>query len=878
MRFGQHRFLLLIDADFNGGANFAVYLNRYLNCVFPDHLFIPGRPGSERDGFVMPEQLPEFFSNMRTNAAEHLDKGFGIAFRAGAGFVTGVHKDHHLADGRIKAQGLKIFCDLFNRLMENAVQGAVAFGRNVLLIGEEGPDAVQEAAGAGYAVIAPGLADLQRAHEHFIEAQGIGTVVPHDIAGIHHKFRKPLAHFNPVFAENHALMNQFFEGLLHGRKTLVVQIAVPDPAVHQMADGVLRSADIQIHRQPVLQKLGIGECLIIMGINIPHVIPAGSGGTGHGGGFAGASDAVPVILFPLYGVLQGGLAVLALIVCKLRQEQGQFIIRQGVKTSVLRMHHGNRFAPVALTGENPFPEMIIDGAFGNPHFLQFLRDCFLGFFYGEAGKFFAVDQFAAFSQIIMLFEGMFTDVRAVNDLNHWNLVGNGVFEVTLIMAGNSHNGTGAVGGQYEIADEQLGLFSVNGINTFDPFQAAAAFALVQLRPVHVVLFPGLFDIGFDFLLVFNPGHQILHQLPVRRQNHEGNSVDGFDTGGKDAEFSAAHDLETDFHALALADPVALHVLGAFRPVDLVQAFQQLFSEGRLIDDPLLHVFPHHGIAAALALAVDDLVVAQHGPQLFAPVDGHINILGISVQIKLFKYPLGPFIELGVACGDHLAPVIIKAQLPKLPGEGLNIALGEAFRMVSGGNGILFRRQAEAVIAHGMQHIVSLHPFHAADDIRGSISLRMAGVQSDAAWIWKHVQGIELGFGKIPDVCLEGFVLLPVVLPFFLNQFRIVIPFHGMSPVPSFARESGPNHIIIRISSQKSFCPGIVGFVPAEPRSIAGIGQSPPGILKTLQILRIPFFAAEQQGIAEQFRLRMRRTDQQAARLPLPEAPVHGAEA
>lgn len=62
-----------------------------------------------------------------------------------------------------------------------------------------------------------------------------------------------LAHLDAVLAQDHALVDQLLEGLLHGGHTLIVQEAVPDTGVHQVADSVLRAADIQVNRQPVLQ-------------------------------------------------------------------------------------------------------------------------------------------------------------------------------------------------------------------------------------------------------------------------------------------------------------------------------------------------------------------------------------------------------------------------------------------------------------------------------------------------------------------------------------------------------------------------------------------------------------------------------------------------
>ena len=102
------------------------------------------------------------------------------------------------------------------------------------------------------------------------------------------------------------------------------------------------------------------------------------------------------------------------------------------------------------------------------------------------------------------------------------------------------------------------------------------------------------------------------------------------------------------------------------------------------------------------------------------------------------------VEVRVAGGDHFVPVIVETQLFQLVAEGFDVFLREAFRMMSGGDRILFRRQAEAVVSHGMEDIVALHPLHAADDIRGGIAFRMAGMQAYTAGIGEHVQGVELG--------------------------------------------------------------------------------------------------------------------------------------
>ena len=731
----------------------------------------------------MPQEAPHLLADMRADAADHLHKGLGVRFRARPVLVARVHEDHHLADRRVEAQGLKVPGHLFHRLVEHPVQRAVVSFGDVLFVREEGPYAVQELPCAFDALRAPGLGHLQRAHEHLVDPQRVRAVFVHDVARVHHVLREPLAHLDAVLAQDHALVHKLFERLLYGAHALVVQVPVPDPAVHQVAYRVLRPADVQVDRQPVLQQFVVGEGFMIMRIDVAHVVPAAAGRAGHRAGLAGPLHAVFVVVLPLLGVFQRGLPVLSFIILQFGEDQGQLVVRQGIQAAVFRVDDRDGFAPVALPREDPFAEVVVDRALCDAHLLELRGDGLLGLLDGQPGKLLAVDQPAALAQVVALFKGVFAHVRPVDDLEHGDVVRDGVFKVALVVARHGHDRAGPVAGQHEVADEQFRLPPVRGVDALYALQAAAALALVQLRPVHVVLFPGLLDVGPDFFLVFDPGHQVLHQLPVRRQDHEGDTVDGLDTRREDAELAAADDLESDLNALALADPVALHVLRALRPVDLVQAFQQLLGEGGLVDDPLLHVLADHGIAAALALAVDDLVVRQHRAQLFAPVHGHVDVLGVAVQIQLLEDPLGPVVELRIARRDHLVPVVVEAQLLQLAAEGLDVFLREAFRMVPGGNGVLLRRQAERVVAHRMEDVIALHPLHPADDIRRGVALGMAGVQADAAGVGEHVQRVELGFGEIPYVRMEGLVLLPEFLPFRLDHLRVINTVHVVSPDP-----------------------------------------------------------------------------------------------
>jgi hypothetical protein len=75
--------------------------------------------------------------------------------------------------------------------------------------------------------------------------------------------------------------------------------------------------------------------------------------------------------------------------------------------------------------------------------------------------------------------------------------------------------------------------------------------------------------------------------------------------------------ERDLGALGAADPVALHRLDVRGPADVLEIVQQAVGVVGDAEEPLLELARLDEVAAALAAAVDDLLVGQHGR-----VDGH----------------------------------------------------------------------------------------------------------------------------------------------------------------------------------------------------------------------------------------------------------------
>ena len=233
---------------------------------------------------------------------------------------------------------------------------------------------------------------------------------------------------------------------------------------------------------------------------------------------------------------------------------------------------------------------------------------------------------------------------------------------------------------------------------------------------------------------------------LRGEDTVGSAEQGVAAGGEDGELVIVSvDREIDLGADRTADPVALHFLGAFRPVDFLETFEQAVSIGYDVDDPLTHVLADDREAAAFALAVDDFIVGENCTKLFTPVDRHIDTFGQTVLKQKFEDVLRPFVIGRIAGRDLLFPVIGKADVLQLVGEECDILLGESFRMVSGVDRILLRRKTEGVKSHRMQDVVAFHPLFTGNDIRCRIAFRMADMQALSGRIREHIENIILWF-------------------------------------------------------------------------------------------------------------------------------------
>ena len=89
------------------------------------------------------------------------------------------------------------------------------------------------------------------------------------------------------------------------------------------------------------------------------------------------------------------------------------------------------------------------------------------------------------------------------------------------------------------------------------------------------------------------------------------------------------------------------------------------------------------------------------------------------------------------------------------------------------DGVVLRRQAEGVIAHGEQHVLALHAVLARDDVHGRIGAGMADVQTGTGRVREFGQRIEFLRVAAGPGGIE-LLFIPDLMPFGLDGGKIVL--------------------------------------------------------------------------------------------------------
>ena len=545
-----------------------------------------------------------------------------------------------------------------------------------------------------------------------------------------------------------------------------------------MQGSMLHTAVVPVHLTPIIQCLFGCQRLVVVGVHIPEEIPAGACPLGHGIGFPlGVAAALGALAIdPINHGRQRTLAVVGgLIALHLRQHQGQLALRQGHGTALGTMNNGNGLAPIALTGEYPVPELIVDLALADALLLQPLghsRNCLVD---GHAVEEIGVHEG---SGIVLGGKCAFGNIAAGYHLNDVaaELLGKG--KVAVIMGRHCHDCAGAVGGKHIVGDENGNMLAVDGIDGINALQLYAGFILHQLGTLKVGLPGCLGNICLYLIVVGDLLCPFLHIGMLRRNDHIGCTEQGVGTGGIDPELMPLRGFKIHLCAGGTTDPVSLLGLDALDVVHILQTVQQLLGILGDSQHPLGLFLPHHRRAAALAHALDYFLVGKHALAAGAPVHGHGRLIRQSVFVELEENPLGPLIIIGVRGIDDPIPVEGIAQHMELTGKVLDILPGYDGRMDMVFDCKVLGGQTKGVEADGEQYVFALHALFPGNGVHCRVGTGMPYMQTCAGGVGKLHQCIE--FFLIRAVFRgKHLAVSPDLLPFLFDGSKII--FHRTSP-------------------------------------------------------------------------------------------------
>ena len=233
------------------------------------------------------------------------------------------------------------------------------------------------------------------------------------------------------------------------------------------------------------------------------------------------------------------------------------------------------------------------------------------------------------------------------------------------------------------------------------------------------------------------------------------------------------------HAARFANPVALHGFDALRPaVQRVQVAQQFFGvvgDAEVVHRNLALLYQR---TAAPAAAVNDLFVGKHGLVHRVPVHRAVFAVYQPFFKETGKQPLLPAVVVGLAGGEFARPVDGKAERFQLVFHVVDVAVGPG-----GGRDLVvhrrvFRRHAEGVPAHRLQHVFAAHPLVAGDNVADGVVAHVPHVQA-AGRIGEHRQAVEF-FARGVSHGAERLVFFPGFLNGGFECLRLILRLHGVS--------------------------------------------------------------------------------------------------
>mmetsp|Transcript_66760 Transcript_66760/g.161182 ORF Transcript_66760/g.161182 Transcript_66760/m.161182 type:complete len:863 (-) Transcript_66760:217-2805(-) len=799
-------------------AHLAVDLHGQRHLVLHAECLVVLGPRRVGERALAAEHLPDLLAQVRRERREQQGER---AHRLGGQCLSRVERlqvvgiDHELRDRRVESHVVHVGRHLLDGLVHDLLRGLVhghalrrlAALRRGLAQAEGAP---LEAHDARDLLRLPRLDCLERSHEHLVEAHRVGAVLLDDVVGVD-DVASALGHLLAVGAEDHALVHQLLEGLGVLDQVEVEEHLVPEARVEQVQHGVLGAAHVEVDRQPRLIGLGAPTRLRVGRVGEAQVVPARARPLGHGVGLARPPRAVLLLeVAPVDAARQAALRVIARLEVgelgqlhrqlRLGHRLGQRVldrVRRALARVAAGLVEGHReddrdgLAPVALAREDPVAQLEGRHALALALALEARDHRRLALLRRQP-----VEPLARVDRDAVLRESRLQRLArrrrrlaALGRLHHHldrQVVRRGELEVALVVRRHRHHGARAVTGEHIVRHPDRHRRARQRVRHLD----AGEDARLGLgdRAVEVAHARGLAHVLAQRLLLRQlQRRELLDERVLGREHDVGRAHEGVGPRREDLDhvfgqrlgrgalsLGGRGDAEVDVRALRAADPVLLRGLRALWPVDpaRLEVVGEAVGVRGDLQHPLAQRHPDDREAATLGETVDDLLVGEHGAELGAPVDELLVLEGEAALEELQEDPLGPLDVPHVGRRQLALPVVREAERLELPLEVCDVLLGRLFGVRPRVDGVLLGRKAEGVPAHGMQHVVVLHPPVPRHDVRSGVAFRVTHVQARARRVREHVKHVLLLLALAPARG-EGVLRLPVLLPLGLHR-RVVV--------------------------------------------------------------------------------------------------------
>ena len=549
--------------------------------------------------------------------------------------------------------------------------------------------------------------------------------------------------------EQHALGEKPRERLVDMHQPHVAHHLGPEARVEQVQDRVLDAADVLVHRHPVIVARIDHRRRIRRGV--AHVVPRRIDENVHGVGLAlcrlsalwtSAVDEVSAMGERVAAAVRNAI---------LGKDHRQVLLGHRHFAAARAMNDRDRRAPITLSRNAPIAKPVGHALFAESLRREIRGDRVDGLLIAHAVVLARVDQVAADLVFVPGLVRVGRECFAV-DRDHL-LDRQPVFfrelEIALVVGGHAHHRAVAVAHQHVIADPYLELFTGEWVHDEEAGRQAFLFhgREVRLDDRSALAF---LDEGGE-LRIGSCGMRGQRVLGGHRA--EGHAHDGVGAGGEDIHPAVADRLavlasdvvrERKAHALAPADPVGLHDFHPLGPAGhLVEICQQLF--GVLRDAQVIHrdLALLDRCAGAPALAIDHLLVGEHGLVDRIPVDDTVLAVGDAFVEHLQEQPLIPSIVRGRAGREFARPVDRPAHRLALPFHVGDVLVRPLRRRDAVFYRCILGRQAECVPPHGHQRILAVHTQIPVHHVVDGVIAHVPHVQL-AGWIRQHGDAKKLG--------------------------------------------------------------------------------------------------------------------------------------